>query len=90
MPRDAQRVQAGGGEAQRRADAHQARADDDRVGALRRRRRMAPDNAARGRGGGATQHSAPLLQPADSLAGWWMGETKPLLSEAVVAEFAAL
>ena len=88
MPRDAQRVQASVGEARRGADADEACTNDDRVGALRRRGRVA--DAARGRGGGATQHSAPLLQPADSLAGWWMGETKPLLSEAVVAEVAAL
>ena len=55
MPRDAQRVQAGVGEARGRADAHQARADDDRIGVLRRRGRVAPADA-RGRGGGAAEH----------------------------------
>ena len=84
MPRDAQRVQASVGEARRGADADEACTNDDRVGALRRRGRVA--DAARGRGGGATQHSAPLLQPC------WMG-ARPLLAkaiEAVVAEVAAL
>ena len=57
MPRDAEDSQAGarrGATRCRRLLA--ARSDDYRVGALRRRRRVPPEDAARGRGGGATEH----------------------------------
>ena len=61
MPRDAEDSQAGVGEARRGADADEARSDDYRVGALRRRRRVPPEDAARGRGGGATEHRVLVL-----------------------------
>ena len=40
MPRDAQRLQAGASARRDGADADEARSDDDRVGALGRRRRV--------------------------------------------------
>ena len=84
MPRDAEDSQAGAREVRRGADTDEARSNNNHICALRRRRRVT--DSARGCGGGATQHSAPLLQPC------WMG-ARPLLAkaiEAVVAEVAAL
>ena len=56
MPRYAEDSQAGAREVRRGADADEARSDDNRICALRRRRRVAPAET-RGRGGGAAEHA---------------------------------
>ena len=63
MPRDAEDSQAGAREVRTRCwtPTKPAPTIMTAVGALRRRRRVPPEDAARGRGGGATEHRVLVL-----------------------------